>query len=165
MKVTKIKKRGLCYSIRFVLIIFINFLGINCQDEVKEWERDSNELVITEYVYSVLEQFSEFGEVLQLTGIENLLRVRGPFTLFLPTNIAMKEYYARQNVSSYTELETEELEKLVNNHILEGEVTAGSIGLGTLSFLNGLGDFIASDFLGIDILLNKSAIIIKRDIF
>ena len=149
---------------RSILILMLSFLALRCQDDIKEWKPKSNELVITDYVYSQPELFSEFGGVLKYTGIENLLRIRGPFTLLLPTNTAMQEYYIRMNVSSYEELDMKVLEDLVFNHVFQGEITAGSIGLGTLPYENGLGDYVASDLPGSDILLNKKAIIIKRDI-
>ena len=164
MKITKIKQFRFRTASKYALIVIFAFLGIRCQDDVIEWEPSSDQMVITDYVYSETELFSEFGELLKLTGIENLLRVRGPFTLFLPVNSAMEAYYESKGVSSFSEIPTDELEDLVYNHILQGEVTAGSIGLGTLAYQNGLNDFIASDFDGTDILLNKKAKIINRDI-
>jgi uncharacterized surface protein with fasciclin (FAS1) repeats len=154
------------YSIPFklgVLLAIMTFL-VQCGDDVIEWELKSTEMVITDYVYNNPEQFSEFGNLLEYTGIENLLRVRGPFTLLLPTDEAMRAYYESKNVSSYTELDKEMLEDLVYNHLFQGEITAGSIGQGALLYKNGLGDYVASEFSGIEILINKTAIIIKRDI-
>jgi uncharacterized surface protein with fasciclin (FAS1) repeats len=164
MKLQKNKLQARHFTIRITMIIVFAFLGIRCQDDVKEWETETNQMVITDYVLSVPVTFSEFGDLLVYTGIDDLLRVRGPFTLLLPTNEAMEEYYASKGVSSYSQLEMQQLHDLVYNHILQGEVTTGSIGLGKLLYKNGLGDFVASDLPGSDILLNKKAIIIKRDI-
>jgi len=164
MNIMKIKKARFRTAIRFTLIVSLAFLSIRCQNDVIEWEPSSDQMVITDYVYSEPEMFSEFGEALQLTGIENLLRVRGPYTLLLPVNSAMEEYYSRRGVSSCSEIPVEELEDLVYNHILQGEVGTGGIGPGKLIYQNGLNDFVASDLPGSDILLNKTATIIKRDI-
>lgn len=164
MKIMKFKSATLQHLLRFVHILVLGIVTITCQEEVKEWVPKTNEMVITDYVYSEPELFSEFGAVLEYTGIENFLRVRGPYTLLLPTDAAMRDYYTRMNVTTYTDLEMQVLSDMVYNHIFNGEITAGSIGLGTLPFENGLGDYVASDLPGSDILLNKKAKIIKRDI-
>lgn len=145
-------------------VILVSLVAGSCQREVVEWETSAEKMVITDYVYNNPEQFTEFGNVLRVTGIENLLRVRGPFTLLLPTDDAMNAYYTKMGVSSYEQIDMETLKDLAYNHVLQGEVSSGSIGLGTLPFRNGLNDYVASDFQGTEILLNKTAIIIDRDI-
>jgi uncharacterized surface protein with fasciclin (FAS1) repeats len=168
MKTKKRVEEGIKYLYRIAIIAVVGILCVACPSEVIPWEPDSDQMVITDYVYNQNEtssEFIEFAEALKITGIENLLRVRGPFTLLLPTDEAMEAYYAEKGVSSINEIDAEELEDFVYNHVLQGEISSGAIGLGTLPFKNGLGDFVASDFQGIDILLNKVAIIIDRDIF
>ncbi len=165
MKDTKKNIIAFWFPARFILILTFSLWAVRCQDDIKEWEPDSNDMVITDYVYSQPELFSEFGAVLKATGIENILRVRGPFTLLLPTDEAMKEYYARLGVSSWEELDTLLLADMVYNHIFAGQMSAGSMPLGALLYENGLGDKVACDLPGIDILINKKAVIIKRDIY
>lgn len=158
-KTSKISKRIV------LLVIFSAFLtGQSCQDEVKEWADRSENQVISDYVYNNPELFEKFGKLLEKTGIDNVLRVRGPFTLLIPTNDAMFEYYDSKGITSYSELDSATMAQLVYSHIFNGEISSGAIGLGTLTYKNGLNDFVASDFSGSDILLNKVAIIIKRDI-
>jgi len=165
MKTTINLKESMRGIKRLALVILLGILVNSCQNEVQEWKKDSTDMVITEYVYSEPDLFTEFGEIIKATGVENLLRVRGKFTLFLPTDDAMRDYYASKNVSSWTEIDTAELVKLVYNHIFSGEINTANIGLGALPLKNGLGDYVASDFLNDrDILLNKSAVIIKRNI-
>lgn len=156
---TIIKKVTAIISVVFVTVFFNA-----CEVEVKEWETELNQLVITEYVINNSEEFSEFEGVLEITGVGNILRVRGPFTLMLPTNDAMQAYYKSKGVSGYEQIDVEELETFALNHIFKGEISTGAIGQGTLPFVNGIGDFVASDLPGIEIELNKVAIITKRDI-
>ncbi len=152
------------YLGRIVVFALLGIVCLQCTPDVIEWKPKTNQMVITDYVYSNPESFTEFGEALKITGIENLLRVRGPFTLLLPTDEAMKAYYAEKNVTSITGVDTEELTDFVYNHVLQGEVSSAAMNLGTLPFKNGLGDLVAADFQGREILLNKVAIIIDRDI-
>jgi len=53
---------------------------------------------------------------------------------------------------------------LVRNHIIAAEITTGDIGLGALRDTNAIGDFLVSEFEGADIIINKYAKIIKRDV-
>jgi len=158
------KKLNIRSIITAGIVVFGGVSMMQCDQEVIPWPAKSTDLVITDYVYSQEEDFAEFGIALEYTGIENLLRVRGPFTLFLPTDAAMQDYYSSKGVAGAQDIELETMKDFVYNHILQGEISAGAIGLGTLPYQNGLGDFIASDFAGIEILLNKEAIIIDRDI-
>lgn len=164
MKIKKLNMTNKKISLA-ALVIFIAAFFSACETEVKEWEATLNELVITEYVINNPELFSEFEGVLNVTGVGNILRVRGPFTLMLPTNNAMQAYYSKMGVSSFDEIDIETLETLAYNHIFQGEISTGSIGQGALPYVNGLGDFVASDLPGVDIEINKTAILVKRDVF
>jgi len=141
----------------FALILF------GCQQEPVLWKVNSIQQVISEYVASK-EEFSEFNKILESTGLNSLLAVRGPYTLFLPSDELMKAYYTEKGVKSYTEFSEEKLKTLALNHIIDFRVESGSIGLGAISEPNAIGDFIVTEFEGADIILNKYSKIIKRDI-
>lgn len=143
--------------ILFTLILF------GCKQEPILWKVDSTQQVITEYVESN-EEFSEFNKILESTGLNSLLAVRGPFTLFLPSDEQMKAYYTEKGVKSYTEFSEEFLKTLTLNHIIGIKIETGDIGLGAISEPNAIGDFVVTEFEGADIILNKYSKIIKRDI-
>ncbi len=141
----------------FALILF------GCNEDPVLWKVKSTEQVITEYVESN-EQFSEFSKILETTGLNSLLAVRGPFTLFLPNDDQMKAYYTEKGKKSYTDFSDEQLKALAMNHIIGMKIETGDIGLGAIREVNAIGDFIVSEFQGSDIILNKKSKIIKRDI-
>lgn len=149
------------FAIVFILAIQLCFFSCT---EIKEWDLGSDEMVITDYIISNDSIFSEFGAILKYTGIDNLLRIRGPYTLLAPTDDAILKYYSEMGVSSYEQIEIDDLKDLVYNHMFMGEISSSSIGQGALLYKNALGDFVASDFRETDILINKIAIIEKRDI-
>ena len=82
-------------------IIIFAFTINACEQEPILWKVDSTEQVITDYVITNPEKFSEFGKLLESTGLSSLLRVRGPFTLFLPDNAAMQKFYQENGVTSF----------------------------------------------------------------
>lgn len=156
----QILKKG---SVTMLLVAAI----FGCVEEPVIWKVDSEQLVISEYVESEdnAEEFSEFAKILEATGMNSLLAVRGPFTLFLPSNKQLQEYYALKGVNSYTDFSNEFLTDLVKNHVIGARIETGDIGLGAIREVNALGDYIVTEFEGSDIILNKDSKIIKRDIF
>jgi uncharacterized surface protein with fasciclin (FAS1) repeats len=150
--------KGLSKLLLFAMLLF------GCKDEPVLWDKNSRELVIAEYI-SENEQFSEFNSILEKTGLQSLLSVRGPFTLFLPSNTEMEAYYQLKGVSGYEEFnDTVFLKNLVLNHLVSGNIETGDFGLGAIRELNALGDYLVTEFQDADIIVNKSSKIIKRDI-
>ncbi len=141
----------------FALMLF------GCNTEPQLWVVKSTQQVITEYV-ATNPEFSEFNKLLEKTGLNSLLSVRGPFTLFLPSDTEMKAYYSEKGVNSYTDFSDEFLKELVLNHVIGSNIETGDIGLGAIRDPNAIGDYIVTEFQGADIILNKYSKIIKRDI-
>jgi uncharacterized surface protein with fasciclin (FAS1) repeats len=150
-----------------LILLFANTFYMCEEDQPVLRRSKSDRQVITQFIMDEVnaDLYSEFGEILKYTGLSNLLAVRGPFTLFLPTNEALQEYYEENNVNSYLELDSVTLRSLILNHLVGQEIISNDIGLGTLRDTNARGDYIATEFLGSDIIINKTAMIIDRDIY
>lgn len=144
-------------------LMLLGLILFGCEEEPVLWEKTSLQQVISEYIESH-EEFSEFNALLESTGLNSLLAVRGPFTLFLPSDKEMKAYYQEKEVSSYQDFTEDFQKQLVLNHIITMQIETGDIGLGAIREVNGIGDYIVSEFQGSDIILNKNSKIIKRDI-
>lgn len=149
-------------SIFIPLIMLFAFL-ISCNTEPEYWKVKSTQQVISEFVASN-EEYSEFNALLESTNISSLLAVRGPFTLFLPPNSAMQEYYQQKGIGSFLDLSADQQTELVMNHVISAQIETGDIGLGAIREVNGIGDYLVSEFEGADIIINKNSKIIKRDI-
>jgi len=146
------------------ICVFVSVaLLYSCKEEPILWNVESSQLVISDYV-STNEEFSEFNLMLEASGLNSLLRVRGPFTLFLPSDSVMNLFYDAQGVSGYTDFTDEYVESLVRNHLVTSSMGTADFGLGAIRDLNGLGDYLVTEFEGSDILVNKHSMIIKRDI-
>ena len=144
------------------LILFAAIL-FGCKSEPQLWKVDSTEQVITEYI-DTNPEFSEFSKILESTGLNSLLAVRGPFTVFLPSDEKMKEYYAEKGVASYSDFSDEFLKQLALNHVIGAHIETGDMLLGAIREPNAIHDYIVSEFSGSDIILNKNSKIVKRDI-
>ncbi len=144
-----------------ILLIAIYLFG--CNEDPVLWRKSSAQMVITEYISSN-EQFSEFGNLIEAADLTGLLSVRGPFTLLLPSNEVMDEFYAQKGVTSYLDLDPAYVKSIVYNHLITSGVQTSDVQLGAISDTNALGDYLTSEFLGSDIIINKQSKIIKRDI-
>jgi len=163
--IKKIRLKRIILSL--LLLLFANTFYMCEEDQPVLRRSKADRQVITQYILDEVnaDLYSEFGEILKITGLSNLLAVRGPFTLFLPTNSAMQEYYQDNNVNSYSDLDSVTLRTLILNHLVGQQIISNDIGLGTLRDTNARGDYIATEFLGSDIIINKKAMIIDRDIY
>ncbi len=157
------KKLALRILTQCTQFFMIGLLVVGCHQDPDLWKVKSSEQVITDYVASNPE-FSEFAEILEATGLSSLLSVRGPFTLFLPSNTVMEAYYAEKGVSSYLDFSETDLENLALNHLVPSKIESGDFGLGSIRDLNALGDYLVTEFDGADIILNKYSKIIDRDV-
>jgi uncharacterized surface protein with fasciclin (FAS1) repeats len=144
--------------------MFFTMFFIGCQDDPVIPGKTSEKLVISDYVKTNSDNFSEFGKMLENTELGSLLSIRGPFTLLLPTDEAMKAYCAEKNVSSVNDFDLETQRNLVYNHLIATEIQTSDIGLGALRQTNALNDNISTEFHGSDIYFNKTSKLIKRDI-
>ena len=145
------------------LIFVFSLLLFSCKEDPVYWEIQSTDQVIAEYVASN-EIYSDFYDILIHTGHYSLLSVRGPFTLFLPSNIQMEDYYSEKGVSSWEDFPDEFLTELVLNHLVTSRLETNDFQLGALRDLNALGDYLVTEFDGAEIIVNKHSMIIKRNI-
>ncbi len=166
MKTTHTRKTffGKPVIIKVWIILFSILVFNNCAEEPQLWDVNSQEQLIGDYVKTNPDRFSEFYKLIEKTGMESVLKTRGPFTLFLPTDEAMLEYYELKNVSSLEDFDENFSKELILYHIVPTEISTNEIGLGTLRETNANGDYLASEFVGSDIIIGKYAKVIKRDI-
>ena len=157
----------------FIVVFFLEILVTGCKQEPVLWNPQTDELQIGGFIelYSKNSPdfgkytFSEFNKLIQQTGLASLLKIRGPYTLFLPTDSAMRVYYAENGIDPEIGITDPGLQrKIIYNHFFETSISANDIGLGAIRDTNALGDFIATEFHGADIFLNKKSKIIKQNI-
>ena len=151
-------------AFKLILLIFVSSIFTFCKNEVQLWEPKSQQLVAADYITNNSDQFSEFAKLMEVTGMESLLKVRGPFTVFLPNNDAMFAYYKQKNVSSLDDFSDSFKTDLIRNHLIGADIPTGDFGLGALREVNALGDYVVTEFEGSDIIVAKYSKIIKRDI-
>jgi uncharacterized surface protein with fasciclin (FAS1) repeats len=151
-------------KLSFVILLTAGMVFSFCKQEAQVWEKKSQEMPAGDYIASNPDQFSEFEKLMVTTGMDAMLNVRGPYTVFLPNNDAMFAYYKFKNVNSLADLSDSFKDVLIRNHIVGSEIPTDEIGLGALSETNAIGDYLVTEFDGSDIIISKGSKIIKRNI-
>ncbi|MCF8358408.1 MAG: fasciclin domain-containing protein [Prolixibacteraceae bacterium] len=152
------------YIVLFLLVL-PGIVFVTCKDEPEMWAKDQEMLQIMEYIEAdSANKFSDFLEITKKVDMDGILSTRGPFTLFLADNDAFQTYYESKGKSSYNDFSDDELMQIIRNHVVAAEISTNNFGNGCLSEKNALGDYLVSEFSGIDIIINKKSTIINRDI-
>ena len=153
------------FNVSIVLILAMSIALNSCKEDPQLWQVKSEQQVIGDYIAENPDEYSEFNELINLAGMAALLKIRGPYTVFLPTNEAMMDYYDLKGVSGLEEFSSRFQEELCRNHFVASFISTGDIGLGALNDVNGLGDYLPSEFEGSDIIIGKYSKIIDRNIY
>lgn len=162
-----LKNKYLKIRLQGFLLVFSLGIILSCEEVIPELhDKASEELTIIQYILAEeqADTYSLFGEVILKAELKNLLSVRGPYTLFLPDNKAVQDYFDETGRSSVADMTPEQCKELVYNHLTDVEIQSNEIGLGALIKVNALGDYLSTEFDGSDIIINKVAKITDRDI-
>ncbi len=110
--------------LRFTLVFLIALLFQNCTQETIK-ERTDTTLNITEYLRANPE-YSMFLEILDITNYASFMNTYGTYTLFLPTNDAVKQYLKDVGANSLKEVPVEDLKNLAKLHILDQKISTSA---------------------------------------
>jgi uncharacterized surface protein with fasciclin (FAS1) repeats len=140
---------------KYPLLLMIFMVFVKCEDPDPVPVEDI-ELQISTYLEAHEDQYSDFLLAVKRVDLYHLFKTRGPYTLFLPTNEAMQEYYTTIGVDSLGQIELDNLKSMVYNHVVLGRISTSQISLGSLGSENILEDRIATEFQGKEIIVNKN---------
>ena len=76
-----------------IFLIIVSQILVKCNYGVVEWEINTEELQMIEFIGKDSVNYSEFIQIANYVNMSGVLSTRGPFTLFLPDNDAWKAYY------------------------------------------------------------------------
>ncbi len=96
-------------------------------------------------------EYSEFSQLLEISGVMGLLKAYGKYTCFLPDNEAMQLFYQSKGKSSLSDFTPDTLKKIAYDHIIkDAEVTSDIFADGFLPYLT-----MNNRYLSIDIDVNE----------
>lgn len=144
---------------RLTLVVFLTLAFLNCTSE-KINERTDETVNITDFLRQN-DEYSMFLEMLEITNYSSFMNTYGTYTLFLPTNTAVKQYLTDIGAASIKDVPLTDLQDLVKLHILDQEVATTSFTDGKIATPSQQGQFIitgAANIGGVSsITVNKTA--------
>jgi uncharacterized surface protein with fasciclin (FAS1) repeats len=111
----------------FLGILFILFVSCNKWSEQDKYKRPDwlpGKLYTTVLVQNNL---SLFAECLRHSGLDTIVDVSGSWTVFAPSDEAMRLYLSENNYPSVSAIPKEELEKITKFHIVQGPWSLGQL--------------------------------------
>lgn len=106
---------------RLTLVFMITLVFLNCTDQ-KIKESTDETLNITEYLRANPD-YSMFLEILDITNYASFMNTYGTYTLFLPTNDAVKQYLTDIGATSLKDVPLVDLQNIAKLHILDKVIT------------------------------------------
>lgn len=114
----KIFRAKIHIAIGLLLLIVMGSFS-SCTDDPKTISTFTQEMMGT-YLTDRPDQFSEFKHLLDTTEVLGLINAYGKYTLFAPTNAAMKNYYKMKGKSSLKDFEVDSLKRIAYDHLIKG---------------------------------------------
>ena len=153
--------------LKYSVIVCICFLAIVITDGCKKQDiklTTTDDVNIVDYLRRYPEKFSEYVKVLDKTNISPFLNAYGTYTVFAPTNNAIKIYLAQVGKSSVDEIDTADLKNIARLHTIIDTLSTQTFTDGKMSTPTMFGQFlITSVDKGITI-VNRQANIIESNI-
>jgi uncharacterized surface protein with fasciclin (FAS1) repeats len=154
-------------QVALVLVLLMGVATIRCSDP--EIETSTNEdVLITGYLEKNVDQYSQFLEILQLSGNSGFLGAYGTYTCFVPTNEAVQTYLQEKGLSAVSELDVNEMKKLVRFHVIQDTLSTTSFTDGKLQQPTMYGEFLTTGAVNVEgssfVRINRQANIIESNI-
>ncbi|WP_281309698.1 fasciclin domain-containing protein [Flavobacterium flavigenum] len=151
---------------RLTLMVFLTLAFLNCTSE-KINERTDETVNITDFLKQN-DDYSMFLEMLEITNYSLFMNTYGTYTLFLPTNNAVKQYLKDVHADSVKDIPLKDLQDLVKLHILDQVVATTSFTDGKIATPSQQGQFLITGAAKIggstSITVNKTARIMSSNV-
>ncbi|MDP4277143.1 MAG: fasciclin domain-containing protein [Bacteroidota bacterium] len=165
MKIAERTKKILV-ALPAILSLVLMFQGCKLDDAPNNIYTFKEQL-IGQYLDANPAEFSEFDKMLDTAGVKGLLNAYGLYTCFIPTNAAIRAYYAKEGKSQMSDFTLDEIKTFCYNHIIKGDtIKTADFSAGTLSTLSMSGRFISINYADTTstIFVNGNSPIIQEDI-
>jgi len=123
---------------------------------------------ITQYLGNNPDQFSELSKILKLSETASFLDAYGSYTLFAPTNAAIKDYLQAKGKTAVADISASDWKSFIRLHLLEDSIPTSRFTDGKLFDLTMYGQYLTTSSEHIDgvtkIRINRQANVIQSNI-
>jgi len=123
---------------------------------------------ITQYLSNNPDQFSELSKILKLSETASFLDAYGSYTLFAPTNTAIKDYLQAKGKAAVADISAADWKSFIRLHLLEDSIPTSRFTDGKLFDLTMYGQYLTTSSEHVDgmtkIRINRQANVIQANI-
>lgn len=123
---------------------------------------------ITQYLSNNPDQFSELSKILKLSETASFLDAYGSYTLFAPTNTAIKDYLQAKGKTAVGDISAADWKSFIRLHLLEDSIPTSRFTDGKLFDLTMYGQYLTTSSEHVDgitkIRINRQANVIQANI-
>jgi uncharacterized surface protein with fasciclin (FAS1) repeats len=128
----------------------------------------SNVVNMTQYLNEHPDNFSELSKILKISGTASFLNAYGSYTLFAPTNEAVRSYLQEKGKANVEAVGEEEWKSFVRLHLLEDSIPTSKFTDGKLFKLTMYGQYLTTSTVNTDgitkLRVNRQANIVNANI-
>lgn len=152
--------------LRLTLLFLITLVFQNCsQQKIKETTDET--LNITDYLRANPD-YSMFVEILDITNYASFMNTYGTYTIFVPTNDAVKEYLNDIGATSLSQVPLADLQNIAKLHILDQKIETTSFTDGKIATPSMYGQYLITGATNVDgvssVTVNKTASIVASNL-
>ncbi|MGQ7946555.1 fasciclin domain-containing protein [Flavobacterium sp. WC2509] len=151
---------------KLIFAILIALIFQSCAEEQIK-ENTDNTPNITQYLRENPE-YSMFLEILEITNYASFMNTYGTYTLFLPTNDALKQYLKDVGATSLKDVPLVDLQNIAKLHILDKKVNTSSFTDGKIATPSMYGQYLTTGATNINevssITINKTSRIVTSNV-
>ncbi|MEA5260349.1 fasciclin domain-containing protein [Arcicella aquatica] len=135
--------KKLIQSLTLPLLSLLIGLGIMSCTDVKIVETTTGDANLYSYLLKYPEKYSDFAKVIDKSGYNGFLDAYGAYTMFAPTNTAVKTYLTQIGKTT-DQLTKEEAQAIVKIHVIRDTLTTNSFKDGKLPLVTMYGQYLLS---------------------
>lgn len=128
--------------IKIYTLLLFGLLVISSCTKVDLLEKTAFDLLIGEYLESKPDTFSMFVEMMKKSNTFSFIKAYGTYTLFAPTNNAVKKFLNEKGKNTIDEFSIDELKDIVRYHILKDTLNSSMFADGKLRTPNMYGHYL-----------------------
>lgn len=156
------------YQIIFIAVCLMCFAWFSGCHKTKIETATTSDLNIYPYLTSNLSQFSEWAKIIDKSGYAGYLTAYGSYTLFAPTNEAVKLYLTEISKPSVGDLTEAEAKDIVTFHLIQDTLATNTFKDGKLPTVTMYGQYLVAGVANTggvsSITINRQALIIQGNI-
>jgi len=149
-------------------LVFGTLLMMGCQ-KTKIKETTTDDPNIMDYLQNdSLQRFTKLVSIIDKAEYQTALNSYGTYTFFAPTNDAIDAYLKANNIASIDNISSEELQKMIQFHLLSETIYSTEFNDGKLSSITDFGQYLVTSVENVDgvssYVINRQAKVLQPNI-